>query len=226
QQTFCSHPRSRPWPGFTARAVRNATTLRRFGHRPCAATRRPGPRAGPGLGFAQLRRREDRLRQARVAHIDLKLDEAVAADSRAHGKRQAVESELEMGDLQPFGRYCDLAVRREPGLAKPDAERRAGVGGWNDDCGNVDAQHVTSLSESACSAAVRTESDSGETICALRKSWGLVSGSAPSLAYTRMVCGVNRRAAFVSYQREVCSVTLKARRRQGMPALRPIRTLD
>jgi hypothetical protein len=81
------------------------------------ASRRAAPcRSEPGarrsFGFAQLRGGKGGFRQARVADADLDLDDPVATDTRAHGKRQTVKDELEMSDLQTFGRDRDFAVCR------------------------------------------------------------------------------------------------------------------
>ncbi len=88
------------------------------------------PRTRRGLAFAQLRGRESGLGQARVAHADLNLDDSVATNTRAHGKRQSMEDELEMSDLQTFGRDRDFAVGREPGLLEtaPRADLASFVG--------------------------------------------------------------------------------------------------
>ena len=51
-------------------------------------------------------------------------DHPVATDTRAHGERQVAKDELEIGDLQTFGRHSDFAVGREPRFLETGADRR------------------------------------------------------------------------------------------------------
>src|SRR5208282_72845 len=94
-----------------------------------ALASRAEPRAGRGFSLPHLIGGEGAFRQARVAQADLNFDHAVATNTRANGKRQAVEDELEIRDLQPFCRHRDLPVGREPGGLEVDAESQPGVGG-------------------------------------------------------------------------------------------------
>ena len=82
---------------------------------------RANPHAGRGLSLPHLIGGEGALWQARVAEADLNFDDAVTTDPGTHGKRQAMEDELEMRDLQPFRRHRDLAVGREPSSLEMDA---------------------------------------------------------------------------------------------------------
>jgi hypothetical protein len=100
------------------------------------------PRPGRDLSLPHLIGGEGALRQARVAKADLNFDDAVATNARAYGKRQAMEDELEIGDLQPFRRHRDLSVGSEPRGLKIGPESGLGVGGGDDENGSLNAKHL------------------------------------------------------------------------------------
>jgi hypothetical protein len=86
------------------------------------------PSTGRGLSLPHLIGGESALRQTWVAKADLNFDHAVATNARTHGKRQAMEGELEIGDLQSLRSDIDLAIRSEPRGLKIDAESDLGLG--------------------------------------------------------------------------------------------------
>jgi hypothetical protein len=85
---------------------------------------------------------ERAFRQARVAKADLTLDDAVATNARTYGKRQAMEDELEIRDLQSFRRHSDLAVGSEPRGLEIGPESGLGLGGGDDENGSLNAKHL------------------------------------------------------------------------------------
>jgi hypothetical protein len=103
---------------------------------------RAKPRPGRGLSLPHLIGGESALRQTRVAKADLNFDDAVATNARAYGKRQAMEGELEIGDLQSFRSYGDLSVGSEPRGLEIGPESGLGLGGGDDENGSLNAKHL------------------------------------------------------------------------------------
>ena len=76
------------------------------------------------------------------------LDHPVATDTRAHGERQVAKDELEIGDLQTFGRHSDFAVGREPRFLETGADRRPCVVSGDHDEGNFNPYDLNLSSSS------------------------------------------------------------------------------
>ena len=100
------------------------------------------PRSGRGLSLPHLIGSEGALRQARVAKADLNFDDAVATNARAYGKRQAMEDELEIGDLESFRSDGDLSVGSEPRGLEIGRESGLGLGGGDDENRSLNAKHL------------------------------------------------------------------------------------
>ena len=106
---------------------------------------RAKPRTGRGLSLPHLIGGEGALRQARIAEADLNFDDAVATNARTHGKRQAMEDELEIRDLQSLRSDGDLAIGGEPRGLEIGAESDLGLGGGDDENGSLNAKHFEPL---------------------------------------------------------------------------------
>jgi hypothetical protein len=109
--------------------------------RPALACRAK-PRAGRDFSLPHLIGGEGALWQARVAKADLNFDDAVTTNARAYGKRQAMEDELEIRDLQPFRSDGDLSVGSEPRGLEIGPESGLGLGGGDDENGSLNAKHL------------------------------------------------------------------------------------
>jgi hypothetical protein len=118
---------------------------------------RAKPRTGRGLSLPHLIGGEGAFRQARVAKADLNFDDAVATNARTHGKRQAMEGELEIGDLQSFRSYGDLSVGSEPRGLELGPESRLGLGGGDDENGSLNAKHLNLSSMNVPNSAADKE---------------------------------------------------------------------
>jgi hypothetical protein len=103
---------------------------------------RAKPRTGRGLSLPHLIGSEGALRQAWVAETDLNFDDSVATNARTRGKRQAMEDELEIRDLQPFRSDGDLSVGSEPRGLEIGPESGLGLGGGDDENGSLNAKHL------------------------------------------------------------------------------------
>ena len=141
---------------------------------------RAKPRTGRGLSLPHLIGSEGALRQARVAKADLNFDDAVATNARTYGKRQAMEDELEIRDLQPFRSDGDLAIGSEPRGLEIGPESDLGLGGGDDENGSLNAKHLNLSSMNVPKLRRRTGSRRSfqaiEEIWAQVRMWSSIGG--------------------------------------------------
>ena len=103
---------------------------------------------------------EGARRQTRIAEADLNLDNAVTANTRAHGKGQIEEGELEMRNFQSLRCNSDFPIGGKTRPAKAAAKHLSGVGRGNDEDRSLNPDMMTS-SMNAIGSTVRTESGCG-----------------------------------------------------------------
>jgi hypothetical protein len=101
--------------------------------------------------------------QTRIAETDLDLDNAVAADPRAHSKRQVEEGELEMRDLQPLRRDGNFPIGGKGGPAKAPAKCLPGFESGDNEKRSLNPEHCDLFKEQDWTNTARKKSGCGLT---------------------------------------------------------------